>query len=296
VEKVVMLKSIFVPMNGSSQDGPALETALSAARLFESHLECARVRMTSDYLVWEGSLMDVVGGVMEGDLISHLDKQDRERTTKALHTFKEFCEREKIAVADGPSGRVGVTARWQELRGHQVGEFVKEARFHDLIVVARNLLTETDPAVDFIGHMLLGSGRPILLASETPPKSIGKTVVVAWKNTPEAARAVSAAMPILAQAEAVVVISALEDELPEEKGATAHKLAETLRWNGCNASSQPVEPEGRIAAAVLSRAEALGADLLVMGGYGHSRLRQTVLGGFTRDILEGASLPVLLFH
>ena len=103
-------------------------------------------------------------------------------------------------------------------------------------------------------------------------------------------------MPILTQAEAVVVVSALEEETPEEKGATAHKLAETLRWNGCNASSQPVDPDGRAAAAVLDRADALGADLLVMGGYGHSRLRETVLGGFTRDILEGSSLPVFLFH
>ncbi len=296
-EDIVLLKSIFVPMNGGPKDELSLETALAMARLFESHLECARVRMTPDYLVWEGGLIDVVGGVIEGDLVAHLDKQDRERTTKALHSFKNFCEREKIPVADAPTGKVGVTARWQELRGHQVAEFVTEARFHDLVVVPRDLLRETDPAADFVGNLLLGCGRPILLAPEQAPETLGKSVVVAWKNTPEAARAVSAAMPVLTQAESVVVLSALEEEAPEEKGVTAHKLAETLQWNGCNASSQPVDPQGHAAAAILDRADALGADLMVMGGYGHSRLRETVLGGFTSEILEAksaAGLPVPL--
>ncbi len=292
-----MLKSIFVPMNGNETDELVLGTALAMAQIFESHLECVRVRMSTDYLVWESNLLDAVSGLIEGDLISQLEQQDRERTTSALRIFKKFCEREKIAISDTPPGPVGVSARWQEMRGHQVSTFQQEARFHDLVVVARSLLADTDPGADFAGNILLGCGRPILLAPAEPPKTLGKTIAIAWKNSPEVARAVSAAMPILAQAEKVIVMCAPEDDMPEEAlEESGRKLASTLRWNGCNAETFLVYDDGAPARNVLDQARRLDVDLLVMGGYGHSRLRETVFGGFTKDILIHSPLPVFMFH
>jgi nucleotide-binding universal stress UspA family protein len=291
-----MFKSIFVPVNGGDKDSVALGTALAVARLFDSHLECARVRLTPEFLIWEGDVVDVMGGAVEGELMTHLERQDRERTTKALRNFKKLCEREKIAIADSP-GAVGVSARWNEMRGHQVAEFVWESRFHDLVVVARDVLMDTDPASDFVGTLLLDCGRPVLLAREEAPKTLGKTVAIAWKNTPEAARAVTAAMPLLTLAEEVVVLSANEDdESIDGHVSSGRRLAATLQWNGCNANGLHVTPGGRAAPAILEQALDLGCDLLVMGGYGHSRLRETVFGGFTKDVLEASPLPVFLFH
>jgi nucleotide-binding universal stress UspA family protein len=295
-KELTMYKSIFVPLNGGEQDSVALGTAVAFARLFESHLECARVRLTPEFLVWEGDVVDVLGGAIEGGMVAQLEKQDRERTTKALRTFKKICEQEKIAIADAP-GAVGLSARWNETRGHQVAEFVWESRFHDLAVVARDVLVETDPATDFVGALLLDSGRAVLLAREEAPKTLGKTVAIAWKNTPEAARAVTAAMPILALADEVVVLSANEgEESIDGHVSSGRRLAATLQWNGCNVNAMHVTPGGRAAAAVLEQAVELGCDLLVMGGYGHSRLRETVFGGFTRDVLETSPLPVFMFH
>ena len=85
-----MFKSIFVPLNSGDKDDIALKTALAVARLFEYHLECARVRLTPEFLIWEGDVLDVVGGVVEGELMTQLEKQDRDRTTKALRGFKTF--------------------------------------------------------------------------------------------------------------------------------------------------------------------------------------------------------------
>jgi nucleotide-binding universal stress UspA family protein len=295
-EEVIMFKSIFVPLNGGDKDDTALKTALAVARLFESHLECARARLTPEFLIWEGDVLDVVGGVVEGELITQLEKQDRARTTTALRSFKAFCEREKIVIADTP-GSAGVSARWNELKGHQIAEFVWESRFHDLVVAARGLLADTDPATDFVGNLLLDAGRPVLLAPDIPPKTLGRTVAIAWKNTPEAARAVAAAMPILAQAETVIVMSANEDdESVDGHTRSAGRLADTLKWNGCNASAMHVNPDHRAAPAILERCLDLGVDLLVMGGYGRSRLRETVFGGFTRDVLLSSPIPVFMFH
>jgi nucleotide-binding universal stress UspA family protein len=291
-----MFKTIFVPMNGSDQDTVALGTAIAVAELFESHLECARVSLAPELLVWEGDLIDVAGGAIEGELVTHLEKKDRELTTKAQRTFKRFCEAKKIAIADTP-GPVGVTARWQEMRGHPVPNLVAEARFHDLVVVARDLLMETDPASDFVGDMVLGSGRPVLLARHEAPPVLGRSIAIAWKNTPEAARAVTAAMPLLGQAETVHVLSTNDGSESDNVYINSSlRLATNLRWNGCKAVQHHVEPKGNPAQAVLAHARALGADLFVTGGYGHSRAREVVFGGFTHVILRDSPLPVLMAH
>ena len=291
-----MFKTIFVPMNGGEKDKVALGTAVAVAELYESHLECARVSLTPELLVWEGDLVDVAAGAVEGELVTHLEKKDRELTTKAQRTFKRFCETKKIAIADTP-GPVGVTARWQEIRGHQVTNLVAEARFHDLVVVARDLLVETDPASDFVGSMLLGCGRPILLARDEAPEVIGRSIAIAWKNTPEAARAVTAAMPLLVQAEHVFVLSTNDGSESDDVHINSSlRLTTNLRWNGCNAVNKHVEPTDGAARSVLSNACDLGADLFVMGGYGHSRVREVVFGGFTRAVLQDSPLPVLMAH
>jgi nucleotide-binding universal stress UspA family protein len=104
-------------------------------------------------------------------------------------------------------------------------------------------------------------------------------------------------MPLLARASRIVVLTADEDDKTGALVESAQKIATQLRWNGLAAEARHVTPGGRsLPDAVLETACALGADLLVMGGYGHSRVRELVFGGFTRQVLTASSLPVLLFH
>jgi nucleotide-binding universal stress UspA family protein len=195
----------------------------------------------------------------------------------------------------------GPIATWAETSEIPVvGAVAQQAWFADLVVLGQR--DESDAAsaavpADFPESVLLTSGRPgIVVPYVGCPGPIGDTVAIAWKETREAARAVTAALPMLQRASAVHVLGWEEEPAPDVDG---HRLDLDgyLRVHGI----QAVWHHGGTAPAalgelLLSRAFDLSADLLVMGCYGHSRSREWVLGGVTRSVLASMTLPVLLAH
>jgi nucleotide-binding universal stress UspA family protein len=124
--------------------------------------------------------------------------------------------------------------------------------------------------------------------------AIPETVAIAWKPTREAAHAVTAAMPLLAAAKEIVILTVAEDEAVAS--AEDGPLVAGLGWHGFRVSAHRLSPNQAGAADTLLAAARERNALLVMGGYGHSRLRQWIFGGFTRRVLEGAEVPVLIAH
>ncbi len=293
-----MFKSILVPTMGFSSDPVALETAVLVARAFKGHLECVHVRPDSQQILIQAAGYDMGMGMgtqmVMGDLIDVLQREDAKRTERAHKTFEAFCKREAVPLATAPTGEPSATAAWREVSGRESDILVAEARVHDLTVFG-NVTALGGLARTIAGTMLINGGRPLLLAAPHAPKQIGKSVVVAWKPSPEAARAVSAAMPILADAAKVTVVTIAENE--EETANSAEALVANLRWHGINAEiSYMAHPAGPTQDTLLQCAKEVGADLLVMGAYGHSRLSEFVFGGVTRHVLGGAPIPVLLVH
>jgi nucleotide-binding universal stress UspA family protein len=293
-----MFKTILTHMTGTDCDQPTLTTALQVARLFSGHLECLRVMADPAALVMQAAQMDLVTSMMLADALTVVEQQNREGTQRARVTLAEFCKREDIVFSDKPLASHGVTAHWREKTGDEFDELTSQARFQDLVVMAGGAERKGRLAPEGIGQIIVGGGRPVLLAAQKPRKSITKTIAIAWKDTAEAARAVTAAMPLLSKAERIEVLSANE----EDKAAIAcldcsNSVVQQLRWHGLNAYGHFVIPAGRtVSNAILETAHGFNADLLVMGGYGHSRLREFIFGGFTRHVLDGVDLPVLLFH
>ncbi len=289
-----MFKTILVPVNGVDKDEMVLGAALAAGRLFNSHLEALRVRLGPAGLVWEGELFDVSEGVLSGDVVKALDEAAQERSQRAQASFTQFCTREGIAIADGPPGPEAVSAAWREIRGSQVQELIAYARLHDLVVIEKDLLRETTPSADLAGRMVLHCGRPVLIVHDPVAENFAHTVAVAWKDSAEAARAVAMAMPFLARAKDVVVLSADEGE---GSAASASGLVRTLAWHGVGARAETIAPGGRKPAhALADAAKAAGAGLLVAGAYGHQRARELIFGGFTQDVLDYFPIPALLSH
>src|SRR5262249_13832305 len=138
-------------------------------------------------------------------------------------------------------------------------------------------------------------GRPVLIAPAKAPTSLSRVVAIAWKNAPAAADAVAAAMPFIELADRVIILSV--DEGRTADAASCERLRHVLAWHNARVEVHRLKPEGRGPVDVL--VEAAGAaktDLLVMGGYSHSRMREVIFGGFTRRVLHGADIPVLMAH
>lgn len=176
---------------------------------------------------------------------------------------------------------------------------VQASHYVDLIVLGQrdpeDSLT-TDVPRDFVESVVMDSGKPALVIPYVGRfDSIGRNVLIAWKPTRECARAVEAALPLLQRAGRVHAVSWGEDSFgPAE---TTFGIVRALRWHGveCTAHRYAEEP-GSLGELLLSGAATEGSDLLVMGCYGHHRVRELLLGGTTRTILRSMTLPVLLAH
>ena len=218
----------------------------------------------------------------------------QQRKQKAQQLFEDFCRREGLAVAGGQSELSACSARWLEEIGSESYWLVEHARTADLLVIGRPGDDQSAPS-DTLEVALMNSGRPLLIPPSAPISALPDTVVIAWKPTPEAARAVAAAMPFLSAAKQIVIMTVAENETAiAEEGAA--RLMANLRWDGFSAAMRHFEPSAQGAADTLLAAAREQGMLLVMGGYGHSRLREWIFGGFTQRILGQAEMPVLIAH
>jgi nucleotide-binding universal stress UspA family protein len=139
------------------------------------------------------------------------------------------------------------------------------------------------------------SGRPLLLAPPKPEPILGRTIAIAWKPGAEAARAVTAASSWLERADRIFILSVSHRALGDARDRlSAERLAASLRWRGLTAEVHTDYASGPEARTLQSMACDKDADLLVMGAYGHSRVREYLLGGVTQSMLAGAVLPVLM--
>jgi len=193
-----------------------------------------------------------------------------------------------------------MNATWGEVTDDPVmAAFAQQSLFADLLVLGQH-----DPAhdathdvpADFAQTILAASGKPGLIVPYTGDfRPLGGTVVIAWKDTREAARAVAAAIPLLQRAQRVHVLAWGSQE--STVGGVKLDLDTYLQRRGVQAQWHRDGPEpDRMGELLLSRACDLSADLLVMGCYGHSRAREWLLGGTSRTVLRSMTLPVLMSH
>jgi nucleotide-binding universal stress UspA family protein len=294
-----MIKTILVPLAGVEGDKSRLLAALAVARRFDAHLDVLHVRPDPAQLV--AAAASAAYGVTEvvAALLDQFEKDAQARLEAAQETFAAFVKSENLELRDHrAAGASAVSATWLKQTGNAGERVARIARSHDLVVAGRS----SDPGEPTSGTLeiaLMESGRPVLVMPEGMTRVAGRMVVIAWKDTAEAARAVMGAGPFLAQADRIEVVAVSENEAGEgeEDRESAERLAEGLGWHGFKANARIVPSRGGSGPdALLAAVRDLDGDLVVMGAYGHSRLREMIFGGFTRHVLRGANVPVLMFH
>ncbi len=173
-------------------------------------------------------------------------------------------------------------------------------RVADLVVIGRTNLEEKSPIVapDFPEYVMMNSGRPVLIIPPEYEKDIvGQRVMICWNASRESIRAVADAIPILRKAELVQVVMYNIDNEPDVNAELAGSdIALYLARHGINVEVLPPQKSKHIGRALLELGRQQSTDLFVMGGYGHTRFREFLLGGVTRTILGESDIPVLMSH
>ena len=232
-----------------------------------------------------------LSGAMIEEMMSATEKEGNQRSAAVRAMFDRFVAAQGVTVAE-PHPGAGATASFSSVTGREEDLVAQLARLADLTVVPHPEAGDDVSSSDALHAVLFDSGRPVLIAPQVALQSIGTRIAVAWNGTAESAAAVQAALPWMQRAEAVRVLSA--DEY-QRRGPGAPALAQYLDLHGIHpeiAQFRPLERE--VGRGLLAAAQEFGADMLVMGAYSHSRLRQLILGGVTRHVLENARLPVLM--
>jgi nucleotide-binding universal stress UspA family protein len=276
-----MIKDVVTSLAiGGSRD-VAADFALSVAGTFEAHL--TGIAFTYEPLI---PIADM--STIPSDVIDTLRFQSRNAAQSAVSRFNESCRGITVAAAAST-----IEATMEEAPE----QFTAIARRFDLSVIAQPQPDKWAPSDPLIEATLFGSGRPVLVVPyiQRSPLKLDR-VAVCWDGSRNAARAVGDALPWLTRAkwtEIVIVAGepAKSDELP---GAD---IAQHLARHGVKVEvNRVVATETDVANTILSHAADASIDLLVMGAYGHSRLREFILGGATRGILAAMTVPTLMSH
>jgi nucleotide-binding universal stress UspA family protein len=288
------MKDILVLAGGGGSDRTVFAAALAVAQPLGAHLEFFHVQVDpGEAALWQPHAEFARGSAMR-EMMQRLENECVMRTAVARDNFAQFCEVHKISISDQPRLDGEVSASWREEIGEADRRLVSCTRHYDLVVVGRPTGPNGLPP-NLLERLLLDCGRPLLIASPRPSDRLLGTVMVCWKETAEAARAVGAATPLLAKAEHVILAAIEEQDLSLADGLA--DLARQLKWHGVNAEIEFMPPvAGAAGEMLMGAARSHDTNLVVMGGYGHSRAREMVFGGFTQSVLESAEMPVFMMH
>ncbi len=265
-------KTIMVQLDLDMPAEPRLRFARDLARRFEAEM--------IGFAAARASMVVTMG---DGGIVTDTAFQDQVAEVEA--NLKSLEEEFQRIIGQDPC------ASWRGQMGEPTGLLAHNARAADLVVVGGGWpVSSSNRGAVNVADLILSAGRPILVAADNFSPIRFDAVVVGWKDTREARRAVSDAMPFLIQAQHVVVV-AVDDLDPAAARRNTADVVRFLMKHGVKARSEVVEVAGHQAAdAIAQLAFETGANLVVAGGYGHSRLREWAFGGVTRSLLEDGSL------
>jgi nucleotide-binding universal stress UspA family protein len=281
------IRRIEVPIWTNGDFDGLLGSARIVAERFGAHVDVRFIRprpadlvMSTDFAYFPSNVMDII------------EEQGIEAAAKARGKFDSWRDHH---LSKYTAFKVGDRPRmvWHEEVGAVTEIVAAHGRLADIVLLQRPL--DEDLSLDeAFEAAMFRSGRLALLVDETPSEELFDHVMIAWNGSVESSRAVAQAMPVIQIAGRVSVFTAGEDK---KDPVQSQGLIDYLAMQGVNARRLAEDPDaGSVSAALFSAARHAGVSLLVMGAYTHSRLRQTLLGGVTRDVLSRPGLAALMGH
>jgi nucleotide-binding universal stress UspA family protein len=284
LEAILTYKTMLVHCDAAKSLGSRLDVAVELVQRFNAHLIALHARPPFQ----PPALAD--GAYPLDQFFQDYDESVKAGQAAAAAAFTKAIEGKEIA------------SEWRAVDGQADRTLIARAPYADLVIVGQSDPDEPTalPTPSNLPETVaLSTGRATLVVPHIGvPKAPGNIVMLCWKASREAARAASEAVPLMKAAKQVIVL--VVNEKKSGSGGEADSGTEAVTWlsrHGIKATVQrDVTADAGVGEVILSRAMDLGADLIVMGIYGHSRLREMVLGGASRTVLSSMTVPVLMAH
>jgi len=288
------IKTILVPVSGSETDRVVFAAAWAIAKPLQAHLEFLHLRLKLE----EAATRSPHVGISQGPTMRHalgdLALEQANLSASAGNYVRQFCLEHGIAFHDTPRSAGGSSAGCLEETGTAAGRLLFHARHNDLTVLGRAQHADCMPKT-LIEELLVDSGHPLLIVPRSVLHPLLGTVVVGWKDSAASARALAAALPLLQLARRVVIVNVAEDNSPGLEALRS--VRQQLAWHEVTAEAVRLGDGIASAETLLPKVVAdFKAGLLVIGGFGHSRMRETVFGGVTRSLVKHADFPLFVAH
>jgi nucleotide-binding universal stress UspA family protein len=275
-----MIKDVMVHLDGTAADEVRLAAGNDIADVFHSHIVGLFLNVLPVLIVPE----DGIGSMQSAELLNQArtagDKVE-EKLSQRLTRLQKLVELRRFDILNDTAGDVAA----------------REARTADAFVALRPNGASRG-AEELVEGVLFGSGRHVwLLPTRKSAKAAFDRILVAWNGSRESARALAEALPYLHKAKEAVVVVIDETSATEGQAIVGKDAINHLRHHGITAVlHRAIVRDNDIAATLIAEARRLKSDLIVMGGYGHSRLREWLLGGATYKLLHKSPVPLLIAH
>lgn len=285
------IKTVLAPLYDSALDAVVLDASTKLAIQFDAHLEALLLKAPLDLASrFTSSGLDTE---QFRRMLETLDHQVEIEAKTIREKFELTLSRAGIDFSNDPSSNSKPTANWRVETGDPTEILSRCGGAFDLIVAGHpSLGSEQSKSEQVLDAAMFNTTRPVLLTPQTIAPTIGKTILLAWNRGIPAGRALVAAQPFLEKAERVVILTITTGA---KQGPEPEDIAKNLGWHGILVEVKKAPPSSKaVADIIIDEAGNIGADLIVMGAYSQSRVRDRVLGGVTSAIMKNANLPVLM--
>lgn len=284
------VRKFLLPLSSPGCGEVALHTALLLTKKWNAHLQVLHIRTNTREIAPLAS--EGMSGAMIDEMITAAETESNARAQSLMKLFTQVTGEHGVRTGEPVFGVEAPSASFESVIGSEEEIIAHQARISDLTIVPHPAAHEDLAAADALHAVLFDSGRPVMLSPITRPHSIGRRIAVAWNGMSNSASALGSAMPYIRQAEAVRVLTSPEYS---RRGPNAEEAVAYIAHQGVTADIGQFSAIDREVGAGLLRAAAdFQADLMSMGAYSTSRLRQLILGGVTRYVLEHSDLPVIM--
>ena len=284
-------KTLMMPIRDSDTSAELMETGLLVAKRFGAHLDLLYVHPDPKDMLPYATLG--LTGKMKASVLESAERTAQEQADRLRSNLDELCQRHQVPRRARGESPGEASAGWLEERGLRNMLIGRLGRLADAVIMPKPMRISPPPSS--FEAAVQQTGRPVFMVPRKKVQPVlSEHVAIGWNNSKEAAQAMVAARPILRQADSVHV---MVTEKRANRRPSAEEVVTYLKCHGIGARIEILDVGKRsVGEALIEQSRRLNVDMLVVGGYSRSRLRDVVMGGVTTHLLKHADLPVMMYH